>query len=86
MTKLILYVNIYNHDLYFGIGAQMTALQSDSAICFRFAVASVQCTPVCLNLTYEKNDILSYRYGQKNQSESRLEPLLGNVPSLDWNR
>ena len=33
-----------------------------------------------------KNDILSYRYGQKNQSESRLEPLLGNVPSLDWNR
>ncbi len=43
-------------------------------------------TPVCLNLIYEKNDSISYRYGQKNQSESQLEPLLGNVPSLDWNR
>ncbi len=37
-------------------------------------------------LTYEKNGSLSYRYGQKIQSESRLEPLLGNVSSLDWNR
>ncbi len=44
MTKLILYVDIYNHDLYFGIGGPATALQSDSDTCSRFALASAQCS------------------------------------------
>ncbi len=48
MTKLILYVDIYNHiythELYFGICGQTTALQSDSDTCSRFALASAQCS------------------------------------------
>ena len=48
MTKLILYVDIYNHiythELYFGICGQTTALQSDSAVGSRSALASVQCS------------------------------------------
>ncbi len=47
MTKLILYIDICNnintHALFFGICDSATTLQSDSAACSRFALASAQC-------------------------------------------